>query len=75
MNRKTKTHSAHQHHFRCLGHDRGSYYYLPSDGGQVIALSDSRHTKLGLLNLAPLGWWAPFSQKVHPLTGMKLPTA
>ena len=44
--------------FRCLGHDRGSYYYLPSDGGQVIALSDSRHTKLGLLNLAPLGWWA-----------------
>jgi putative DNA primase/helicase len=44
--------------FRCLGHDRGSYYYLPRDGGQVIALSDSRHTKLGLLNLAPLGWWA-----------------
>ena len=49
--------------FRCLGHDRGSYYYLPSDGGQVITLSDSRHTKLGLLNLAPLGWWASFFPK------------
>lgn len=44
--------------FRCLGHDRGTYYYLPRDGGQVIALTDSRHTKLGLINLAPLGWWA-----------------
>ena len=49
--------------FRCLGHDRGSYYYLPSDGGQVIGLSDSRHTKLGLLNLAPLSWWASFFPK------------
>lgn len=49
--------------FRCLGHDRGSYYYLSRDGGQVIALSDSRHTKLGLLNLAPLGWWASFFPK------------
>lgn len=44
--------------FRCLGHDRGTYYYLSRDGGQVIPLSDSRHTKLGLLNLAPLDWWA-----------------
>ena len=49
--------------FRCLGHDRGTYYYLPGDGGQVIALSDSRHTKLGLLNLAPLGWWASYFPK------------
>ncbi len=49
--------------FRCLGHDRGTYYYLPGDGGQVIALTDSRHTKLGLLNLAPLGWWASFFPK------------
>lgn len=44
--------------FQCLGHDRGTYYYLPRDGGQVIALSDSRHTKLGFLNLAPLEWWS-----------------
>jgi len=43
--------------FRCLGHDRGIYFYLPRDGGQVISLSDSRHTKLGLLNLAGLDWW------------------
>lgn len=43
--------------FRCLGHDRGTYFYLPRDGGQVIPLSDSRHTKLGLLNLAGLDWW------------------
>jgi hypothetical protein len=43
--------------FRCLGYDRGSYYYLPRDGGQVIELPASAHSKLNLLNLAPLGWW------------------
>ena len=44
--------------FKCLGYDRGSYFYLPRDGGQVIELTASSHTKLNLLNLAPLGWWS-----------------
>lgn len=43
--------------FRCLGFDRGSYFYLPTAGGQVIELTASQHTKLNLLNLAPLKWW------------------
>jgi putative DNA primase/helicase len=43
--------------FRCLGFDRGSYFYLPTNGGQVLELTASQHTKLNLLNLAPLGWW------------------
>jgi putative DNA primase/helicase len=43
--------------FKCLGYDRGTYYYLPRDGGQVIALASSAHTKLNLFNLATLGWW------------------
>ena len=43
--------------FRCLGFDRGSYFYLPTNGGQVLELTASQHTKLNLLNLAPLSWW------------------
>ena len=43
--------------FRCLGFDRGSYFYLPINGGQVLEFTASQHTKLNLLNLAPLAWW------------------
>jgi putative DNA primase/helicase len=43
--------------FRCLGFDRGSYFYLPTNGGQVLEFTASQHTKLNLLNLAPLAWW------------------
>jgi putative DNA primase/helicase len=43
--------------FRCLGFDRGSYFYLPLNGGQVLEFTASQHTKLNLLNLAPLAWW------------------
>jgi putative DNA primase/helicase len=43
--------------FRALGFDRGYYFYLPSGSSQVIDLSASAHTKLNLLNLAPLNWW------------------
>ena len=44
-------------YFSCLGHDRGTYYYMSHAGGQVIALPAASHTKLNLLNLAPLGYW------------------
>ena len=43
--------------FRCLGFDRGYYYYLPNEASQVIELPASGHTKLNLLNLASLDWW------------------
>lgn len=43
--------------FKCLGHDRGSYFYLPRAGSQVIELTASAHTKLNLMNLATLAWW------------------
>ena len=43
--------------FRCLGYDRGTYFYLPVNGGQVIALTAAQHTKNNLFNLAPLAWW------------------
>lgn len=49
--------------FRCLGHDRGSYFYLPQEGGQVIELTASQHTELNLLNLASLDWWHANFQK------------
>ena len=43
--------------FRCLGFDRGYYYYLPNEASQVIELPASGHTKLNLMNLASLDWW------------------
>ena len=43
--------------FKCLGHDRGVYFYLSNSGGQVLQFTASQHNKLNLLNLAPLAWW------------------
>ena len=43
--------------FRILGHDRGQYFYLPSDQSQVVVLEPSSHTKPNLLQLARLDWW------------------
>lgn len=43
--------------FRILGWDRGSAYYLPHDSKQVVCLTASAHTKLNLLQLAPLAFW------------------
>lgn len=43
--------------FRCLGFDRGIYFYLPQKAGQVTALTPAQHTKNYLLTLAPLKHW------------------
>lgn len=43
--------------FRCLGYDRGSYYYLPRESGQINVLTASGHDRKTLLPLAPLSWW------------------
>lgn len=42
--------------FRVLGHDEGSYYYLPEGTKQVVALTPSAHTWKSLIQLAPLDY-------------------
>lgn len=44
--------------FRALGFDRGTYYYLPKVGGQVVELTAAQHNQSHFLQLAPLEWWA-----------------
>ena len=44
--------------FRCLGFDRGIYFYLPEKAGQVTALTPAQHSKNYLLTLAPLERWS-----------------
>lgn len=43
--------------FKIMGHNNGTYYYLPSGSKQLVALSPSSHSKNNLLELAPLSWW------------------
>lgn len=57
--------------FNILGHDEGTYYFLPKDGGQIVGL-----TSLGLANmanlfrLAPLDYW--HTQKDGNVTNRQL---
>ncbi|HVI89257.1 MAG TPA: CHC2 zinc finger domain-containing protein [Dongiaceae bacterium] len=44
--------------FRILGHNRGSYFYLPQATQQIVALTAAAHTRPHLLTLAPLAYWA-----------------
>lgn len=43
--------------FRCLGYNRGTYYYLALGTQQLTALTASGHTTANLLGLAPLTYW------------------
>ncbi len=43
--------------FRCLGYGDGSYFYLPHETKQIVALRPNEHTTSNLLALAPLSWW------------------
>lgn len=43
--------------FRCLGYDRGSYFYLPRGTGQITELTPAGHDRKSLMPLAPLSWW------------------
>lgn len=42
---------------RALGYDHGTYFYLAKSARQVITLTASQHSKLGLLSMADLDWW------------------
>ena len=44
--------------FRCLGFDRGIYFYLPDKACQVVSLTPAQHIKNYLITLAPLDLWA-----------------
>lgn len=44
--------------FRCLGFDRGVFFYLPEKAGQVVALTPAQHGKNYLLTLATLDRWS-----------------
>lgn len=44
--------------FRILGHNRGTYFFIPSGSGQIVALSGpSVERKANLFSLAPLSYW------------------
>lgn len=55
--------------FRCLGFDRGVYFYLPEKAGQVVALTPAQHTRSYLNTLAPLKVWANMYGKENEKTG------
>lgn len=43
--------------FRVLGHDRGSFFYLPKGSRQVVELTAAGHSKLNLYQLAAPSYW------------------
>lgn len=43
--------------FRCLGYDRGVYYYLGKGTGQIMELTTVQHDRKPLLALAAASWW------------------
>ena len=48
--------------FTPLGYTKQGYWYLPRGKGQVVCLGAAEHTKLRLIELAPLDWW----QRIAP---------
>jgi len=48
--------------FVALGYTKQGYWYLPRGKGQVVCLTAAEHTKLRLMELAPLDWW----QRIAP---------
>lgn len=55
--------------FRCLGFDRGLYFYLPEQAGQVVALTPAQHTRSYLNTLAPLKKWSDMFGSVNENSG------
>lgn len=46
--------------FRCLGYNRGDYFYFSNGKQQITALRAKEHTPLNLLQLADLNYWGEF---------------
>lgn len=43
--------------FRCLGHNKENFYYLPRAKGQIVSLSASGHNSSNFMQLAQRTWW------------------
>ena len=43
--------------FLLLGHDRGTYFYLPRESCQVLSLTAAQHNKNHFFQLADMQWW------------------
>lgn len=43
--------------FLLLGHDRGTYFYLPRESCQVLSLTAAQHNKSHFFQLADIQWW------------------
>ena len=43
--------------FLLLGHDRGTYFYLPRESSQVLSLTAAQHNKSHFFQLADIQWW------------------
>lgn len=43
--------------FRCLGYNRGNYYFLSKAESGVVGLNSNGFTKSSLLRIAPLDYW------------------
>ena len=43
--------------FLLLGHDRGTYFYLPRESCQVLSLTAAQHNKNHFFQLADIQWW------------------
>lgn len=46
--------------FRCLGYNRGTYFYISVGTMQITALKAAAHSPLNLMTLADLNQWADF---------------
>ncbi len=44
-------------HFRCLGHDKGVFFYFCRQSMQVIDWTAAQHTEMNLRSLAPSNYW------------------
>ena len=44
-------------YFKMLGHKDGTFYYLPVNTGQIVAMNANGHTRNALLSIAPPEYW------------------
>ena len=48
-------------HFRCLGHDKGVFFYFCRQSMQVVDWTAAQHIEMNLRSLAPSNYWRQYS--------------